>query len=404
MHGGKSLSGMQSGTFKTGRYSKDLPTRLADIRPQRRNANKHTQRGSRELEHSIQTLGWLGAITVAADGETFDGSDRVNIAGDKFDDAEPIVIHSDGSRLIVHVRDDIPNASDPRAVKAGIAANKIAADNLAWDAEVIAAIALDDDGTLDDVFSGDEIADIVGDLLNDPTDDPGAQVDKAAELQEKWQTERGQLWEIPSEHGGTHRLLCGDSTSAEDVARLMGGERAATVIIDPPYGVTKNEWDRLFTQGELTSVLGMTDGPVVVFNAARPDIVKHMLELTPLCERIVIWRTSSPTIGGGLFWTWQPVYLWRCGGRQGWDSYDWAAKPTTTGEHNTQKPVDFIERIIDIVCSWGDAIMDTYLGSGTTMVAAEQTGRICYGMEIEPKYVAVALERMAGMGLAPNLG
>ena len=72
-------------------------------------------------------------------------------------------------------------------------------------------------------------------------------------------------------------------------------------------------------------------------------------------------------------------------------------------EHETPKPVEMVQRVVKSSAPKGKAILDPFLGSGTTMVAAEQLGRICYGMEIEPKYVAVALERMAGMGLEPKL-
>jgi len=72
-------------------------------------------------------------------------------------------------------------------------------------------------------------------------------------------------------------------------------------------------------------------------------------------------------------------------------------------EHETPKPVEMVQRVVKSSAPKGKAILDPFLGSGTTMVAAEQLGRICYGMEIEPKYVAVALERMAAMGLEPRL-
>ena len=71
-------------------------------------------------------------------------------------------------------------------------------------------------------------------------------------------------------------------------------------------------------------------------------------------------------------------------------------------EHETPKPVEMVQRVVKSSAPKGKAMLDPFLGSGTTMVAAEQLGRICYGMEIEPKYVAVTLERMAGMGLEPK--
>ena len=118
--------------------------RLTDIRPQAENANGHTPEGMKALETSIQSDGWIGAITVAADGETFDGSARVETgvaAG--FDEA--IVVESDGTRLVIVRRVDIPTAKDPRARRLGLMANRVAELNLAWDASVVDAILRETD-------------------------------------------------------------------------------------------------------------------------------------------------------------------------------------------------------------------------------------------------------------------
>lgn len=95
--------------------------KLTDTKTQARNANKHTARGLGLLEESIQQDGWIGAITVAGDGEAFDGSARLEVgAAAGFDDA--IVVRSDGSKPIIHIREDIPSADDPRAKRLGAAA------------------------------------------------------------------------------------------------------------------------------------------------------------------------------------------------------------------------------------------------------------------------------------------
>jgi len=109
---------------------------LRDITPQQQNANRHTERGMGELEKSVQADGWIGAITVANDGETFDGSARAEIGVNAgFDDA--IVVESDGSRPVIVRRTDIPTADDPRAKRLGVAANRVPELNLNWDASVL---------------------------------------------------------------------------------------------------------------------------------------------------------------------------------------------------------------------------------------------------------------------------
>lgn len=129
------------------------------IRPQRRNANKHTPRGMGQLEQSVQQDGWIGAITVAADGETFDGSARLEVAAATgFDD--PIIVETDGSKPVVLKRVDIPSADDPRAVRLGMAANRVAEVNLAWDAALIDVLRHDVD--LGMFWRPDELEDLAG--------------------------------------------------------------------------------------------------------------------------------------------------------------------------------------------------------------------------------------------------
>ena len=203
--------------------------------PQRKNANKHTQRGLKELENSIQRDGWIGAITVTADGETFDGSARLETLANVMPDKEPIVIDVDGHTPVVVRRTDIPNADDPRAKRLAVAANRIAQVDLDWDASVLADLAQQEGDLLAGLFNDDELAELIGQgEAKEETADAGELVDKAAQLQEKWQVQRGDVWEI-----GRHRLMCGDSTSAEDVARLFGNEKAILCDADPPYGMGK---------------------------------------------------------------------------------------------------------------------------------------------------------------------
>jgi hypothetical protein len=109
---------------------------ITDFTPQAQNANAHTPRGMGELERSIQQDGWIGAITVAADGESFDGSARIEVsAAVGLEDV--IVVETDGSRPVVVRRTDIPTADDPRARRLGVAANRVAELNLSWDAAVL---------------------------------------------------------------------------------------------------------------------------------------------------------------------------------------------------------------------------------------------------------------------------
>ena len=137
-----------------------MAKKLSDFQTQKININRHSVRGMGLLDHVIGKDGWISAITVANDGETFAGSARLETAIDRFgDDAEPIVIDSDGTRPIIVRRIDIANADDPRAVRLGIADNRIHDVNADYDAEILASIAEEVD--ISDMYFDDELAAIV---------------------------------------------------------------------------------------------------------------------------------------------------------------------------------------------------------------------------------------------------
>jgi len=131
---------------------------LSDYSPQAMNANEHTERGFGLLEKSIQEEGWIGAITVANDNQTFDGSARLEKAQQIYgDDAEPIVIESDGTRPIIVKRTDIDTADSEKAKRLAVLANRIQEVDLKWNADVLASIA-DDGIELSDIgFSEKEL-------------------------------------------------------------------------------------------------------------------------------------------------------------------------------------------------------------------------------------------------------
>lgn len=291
--------------------------------------------------------------------------------------------------------------------------------------------------------------------------DPGAQVDRLKELRAKWGTERGQLWEIPSltVEGQSHRLLCGDSTSADDVQRLMAGRRAALFATDPPYLVgydgtnhphkwnepgagmnkdwseTYHDWDRA-DQGE-----GLYDGFVAmaVAHAIIEDAAWycwHASRNQAMVEAVwkrhgafvhqqIIWVKDRPILTHSWYmWQHEPCLFGWVEGHQpcffGWveghkpkriagdfETTVWHSPTTTPGQttdHPTSKPVLLFATPMRQHTVPGDLCYEPFSGSGTQLVAGEQLGRLVYAMELQPEYVAVALERLAGMGLEPKLG
>jgi site-specific DNA-methyltransferase (adenine-specific)/modification methylase len=245
----------------------------------------------------------------------------------------------------------------------------------------------------------------------EPADDPGAQVDKAEELLAKWGCERGQVWQI-----GAHRLMCGDSTDSGDVARLMGGEKADMGLTDPPYGVDMSKGFEGFGGfGPPIARRQYTDD----WDTERPNksafemLLKHtrqviiwggnfFADLLPRSTHWIVWDklNTMPTYGDcELAWT----NINRKSVKKITFQYNGLIGKEKERLHPTQKPVGLFTELLREYTETEQLVLDLFTGSGTTLVACEQTGRRGYGMEIEPKYCAVTLERLAGMGLSPEL-
>ena len=166
--------------------------KLDKFRPQTRNANRHTQRGMGQLEASMRKYGYVTPMTAAADGEIIDGSARAETGATVFGD-DVLVVHHDGTKPVIMVRDDIPSADTPQAREISIAANRIAQVNLDFDPEVLLA-DLQAGVDLAQFWRQDELDELLADLTPKTTGDTEPQVDRAEELRQLWGVEPGQLW------------------------------------------------------------------------------------------------------------------------------------------------------------------------------------------------------------------
>ena len=278
--------------------------------------------------------------------------------------------------------------------------------------------------------------------------DPGPQTDRAAELREKWQTSRGQLWLIPSLTlpGQYHRLLCGDSTNAGDVARLMDGQRAVLFSTDPPYLVdytgenhphawnkpdankdwsdSYHDWDDA-AQGE-----DLYDGFIaraveIAINEDAAWYCWHASRNQVMVERVwerhgafvhqqIIWAKDRPILTRSHYlWQHEPCLM---GWRRGHKPYRvpdadhvstvWefpTVKVGTSTDHPTSKPVELFEIPMLQHTRQGEVCYEPFAGSGSQHVAGEKLGRLVFGLELMPEFVAAILERLSGMGLEPRL-
>jgi len=228
--------------------------------------------------------------------------------------------------------------------------------------------------------------------------DAEPQIDRAEELNKIWRVKSGDLWQI-----GEHRLLCGDSTKKEDVARVMGNDKPLLMVTDPPYGVEYESKKGAVTnddRSEWKESYDLFQGAVAyVWHGERSslDVGINLRDSGFEIRARVIWVKPSITMGRGHY-HFQHEGAWyavRKGNKSGWigdhkQSSVWQIDRDDK-LHPTVKPLECMAR--PIRNHEGD-VYDPFLGSGTTMVACQNLNRKCRGIEISPDYCAVILQRM----------
>ncbi len=210
---------------------------------------------------------------------------------------------------------------------------------------------------------------------------------------------------------GEHRLLCGDSTDSDQVAKLMNGEKADMVFTDPPYGVeykginndTREGLQDLLTAAFSNYISNSKQGAsVYCFHSDRSADIFHSV-FRSFCHfsSMIIWVKESIVLSQTDYQSkHEPcLYGWFDNGTHSWYSDRkqesvWLAKSKREEGHTTPKPIEIVSKALNNSSLPNHLIFDLFLGSGSTMVAAHQLKRKCYGMELDPKYCQVIIDRM----------
>lgn len=375
--------------------------KVSDLVPYVNNARTHSPEQISKLRSSLREFGFVNPVIIDKDNNVIAGHGRLIAAKEEGIGEVPCVL-----------ADYLTEAQK----KAYIIADNRFAQDAGWDEELLRVEIEELEGMdFDPLLTGfdeSEIADLFSGSNDSEAEDDD--FDLTAALEKASFAERGDIWTV-----GRHRLMCGDATSEEDVSSLMDGKRANLILTDPPYGVSfksssgltiKNDGmkDDEFYKFLYDAFARMRDhlekgGSAYVFHADteglnfRKAFIDAGFHLSGVC----IWAKNSLVLGRSDYqWQHEPVlygflqdgkHKWYAGRKQTtvWN-FD---KPKRNADHPTSKPLDLLGYPIGNSTRENAIVMDTFGGSGSTMMACEQMGRVCYMMELDEKYASVILRR-----------
>ena len=374
--------------------------KIADLVPASYNPRKALKPGDKEYEkikRSIEEFGYCEPIIINSDMTIIGGHQRVTVLKDLgYTEIDCIVIDIDKTK--------------ERALN--IALNKITGE---WNKELLADLIAElQDSDFDVTFTGFDPPEIEQ-LMNSVHDKEIVEddFDIDSQLSQPTVTREGDLWLL-----GEHRLVCGDSTLPETYDLLMTGRKANLVVTDPPYNVdyegsagkikndkmAEEQFEKfLFAAYVNMEQNMMDDASIYVFHsdshglAFRRAFEEAGFYLSGCC----IWKKNSLVLGRSPYqWLHEPVLFgWKKGGRHQWYAdrkqttvweYD---KPKKNDLHPTMKPVNLIAYPIKNSSMSNCIVLDPFGGSGSTLIAADQLKRICYTVELDPKYADVIVNR-----------
>lgn len=342
-----------------------------------RNWRIHPKPQQDSLSDVLERVGWVQQVLVnKVTGNVVDGHLRVELALSRGEPSVPVLyVELDPSEEAL-----VLATLDPLSSMAAVDEEKLR--------ELLDEVAVT--GDLEAILAEMAGGATPAEGLTDADDAPQAPDDADVYVKP------GDLWLL-----GPHRLLCGDATNAEDVARLMDGEEADVLMADPPYGLDRNlaraagrAWriqnDHPDMAGQMYAAC-ISDAPER-YVWGQWNTWRYLVDALGEPDNCIVWVKSNMGMGHG--YRHQHEFLAYYGTRSFPDQSDvWQSSRDYSGLHPTMKPAALVGRAIKNSSSDGASVYDPFVGSGTTIIAAETLGRRCYAMELEPKYVQVAKER-----------
>ncbi|MBN9462200.1 MAG: site-specific DNA-methyltransferase [Burkholderiales bacterium] len=377
----------------------------AKLLPYARNARTHSDDQVAQIAASIAEFGFTNPILAGSDGVIVAGHGRLAAAQKLGLEVVPVVV-------LDHLT--------PTQRRALVIADNRIAENAGWDDAMlrIEITALQDDD-FDVSLTGFD-ADALAELMagGEPDGEGETDDDAVPEVSETPISRPGDVWLL-----GGHRLLCGDSTVAESYRQLLKGEPVDMVFTDPPYNVNyaNSAKDKMrgkdrailndnlgegfydFLLAALTPTIAHCRGGIyVAMSSSELDVLQAAFRAAGgKWSTFIIWAKNTFTLGRTDYQRqYEPIlYGWPEGAQRHWcgdrDQGDvWnIKKPQKNDLHPTMKPVELVERAIRNSSRPGNVVLDPFGGSGTTLIAAEKSGRLARVIELDPKYVDVIVRR-----------
>jgi DNA modification methylase len=383
-------------------------TSINDLKADHKNARKRTNQSAELIQESIKRYGAARSIVIDEDNRILAGNGTIE--GAKAAGIKNVrIIETAGDEIIAVRRTDLTEHE-----KVGLAlADNRTSDLSDWDAEMLHQLSQEQD--ISPWFDEDDLAEIIGEVEKLPSEE-NTDPDDVPEVPEEPITKSGDLWIL-----GDHRLLCGDSTNIQHVERLMDGKKADMVFTDPPYALFGNstgatvaddkmirpffrdigkaifiaskkgahfysclDWKSWAAVMESYSGAGLTVKNMIVWDKGHGALgqayrSQHELIMFGICANVGISITASATVSKEKQIT--DVNVWQC------------SREPKQGMHAALKPQDLIKRAINNSSSKSELVLDLFGGSGSTLIACENTSRNCRMMEMEPKYCDVIVKR-----------
>lgn len=366
--------------------------------PYVRNARTHSKEQVKQLRGSLREFGFVNPVIVDKDLNIIAGHGRIMAAKEEG-------LHEVPCIFVEHLTD--------AQKRAYILADNRLALNAGWDEEMLSvelSELMGDDFDLSLLgFEGEEIDKLLG--MNDDVVDDDFDVD--AELENPAFSKLGDVWLL-----GRHRLVCGDSTKAETFEKVMDDKKANLVITDPPYNVDyegsagkiKNDsmdndsfYKFLFDAFSNAESNLARDGSIYVFHADTEGLNfrKAFSDAGFYLSGTCIWKKENLVLGRSPYqWQHEPVLFgWKKKGKHNWytgrkETTIWNFdKPKKNGDHPTMKPIPLIAYPIMNSSLTNSIVLDPFGGSGSTLIACEQTDRVCHTIELDEKFCDVIVKR-----------